>query len=149
MPISYRYLTSRQKNKIYTIGILHFMLMCFGLWSLVTEMIDYEEPITYYEGVNIALHYSIHTILLFCLIVGTYVDIPYLLVPWLGGSLVLFTLVTAFSVDSIKDLTPYNISAFILNFICVGACWFSWYTVWSYFIGTYKRNTVMNKKCFV
>ncbi|KAJ8927104.1 hypothetical protein NQ314_020377 [Rhamnusium bicolor] len=137
------------KNTVYITAFLHLVLVCFGIWSLVEEMVFSQEPVSNYEIIYIGIHYAVHFILILCLIIGTYIEMPFFLLPWLGAAFLAFLVVTVFTLAALKDIQLHNILICLLNFVCIGAYWFSWYTVFVYFKNAYKKNTKIYEKCFL
>ncbi|KAJ8919308.1 hypothetical protein NQ315_003892 [Exocentrus adspersus] len=126
-------LHSRDRNKIYLVAICHLVMVGYSICSLVLEMIDLQEPVTTYEILYIGIHYTIHFILIFCLIVGVYIDIPFFLVPWLSAAFFIYFYVTILTVISMEpNIIILNIIAHLKNFLVLSVCWFSWYVVFSY-----------------
>ncbi|XP_018573762.1 uncharacterized protein LOC108912846 [Anoplophora glabripennis] len=132
-------LYNKEKNKIYLIGTLHSVMVCFGFWSLVLEILDREEPITKSDIVYIAVHYTIHFILILFLFVGTYTDTLFFLIPWLGASFLTYFYITALTLISLKSRKLHDALLYSMNFIYLSICWYSWYVVISYFMAAYRR----------
>ncbi|KAJ8984587.1 hypothetical protein NQ317_006049 [Molorchus minor] len=90
----------KEKLKVYAIGMLHFISISIGIWSLVDEMIDSQEPVSFQER-----------------------DIPYFLLPWLLAALITFFVLTMLTLNNVivQEEQTSNILIQMANFTCVVA----------------------------
>ncbi|CAG9832239.1 unnamed protein product [Diabrotica balteata] len=116
------------KLAVCLIGIIHAVLLYFGIDTTVKESLYYEknDDLQFRENIEGLVLYGVHIIMIVCLFYSICKNAVIFLLPWLFITFLPFIYMTFMAIRGIKHMRWYLVDDLILNFIFVGICWLFW-----------------------